>query len=106
MAGDIFLTKDRHWATASWAFRWAAEFLAANVNDDAVVARLRVIVDNNLNIIDLDDFEPNERARILELLRNKLLPDAESRLPTEDFDREGALEILKELSDMARDVSS
>jgi hypothetical protein len=106
MAGDIFLARDRHWTTASWAFRWAAEFLAASVNDDAIVARLRVIVDNNLNVIDLDDFQPAERARILDLLQNKLLPDAERRLPTDDFDREGALEILKKLSDMAREVSS
>lgn len=40
------------------------------------------------------------------LLANELVPDAERRLPAENFDREAGLEVLQQLARMARELPS
>ncbi|HEV8558309.1 MAG TPA: hypothetical protein VGR06_18210 [Actinophytocola sp.] len=106
MAGDIFVSKDRHWAASSWNFYWAAEFLVNNVEDDKAAAWIREVIDEHIMIIDLDgDFTPPARRLILRLLRDKLIPDAEKRFSPDDPERGGALKILRELADLAREVA-
>jgi hypothetical protein len=57
--------------------------------------------------LDLDaDFPEPTRTTILRLLATELVPDARNRLPTEDFDRDGALRVLQQLADMAREASN
>lgn len=110
MAGTIFVAPNRTWPAASWAFHWVAEYLADNLTDKDAIDYLREVVDTNMGLLSLKedggDFTPRARHQILNLLRNNLVPDAEQRLPTENFDREGALELLQQLADMARDASN
>jgi len=109
MAGTIFMAPNRTWPVASWAFHWVAEFLADNVEDKEAVDYLREVIDSNIGILSLmeegGDFNASARRQILDLLQNKLVPDAERRLPSENFDRTGGLEVLQELSDMACEIS-
>jgi hypothetical protein len=109
VAGTIFLDSRRSWPVASWAFRWVAEFLADRIEDEQAVDYLRRVIDSNMGILGLEesgDFSPAVRRQILHLLREDLVPDARVRLPSENFDREAALEILGQLANMAREVSN
>lgn len=109
MAGTIFVAPNRTWAVASWAFHWVAEYLADHVEDKEATDYLREVIDSNMGLLslkeDTGDFSPPVRQQILNLLQHELVPDAERRLPTENFDREGALNLLRQLADLAREAS-
>ncbi len=102
MAGTIAVTRDVRWSVASWAFHWVVQYLVNHVDDEDVVSRLQEIEENNLGWVGLDDFSAEQRQKILHILRQEIVPDAEQRLVLEDPDREHAINIIRELAEMAR----
>lgn len=106
MAGDVWLSKQAHWATNSSLYHWVLDFLISGVDDPTTVADLEEIRDANLGLVDLEDFDPIVQRRMLELLRQNLVPDAQSRLRKDMPDREGFIEGLEELANMAQETNT
>jgi len=106
MAGDVWLSKQAHWATNSSLYHWVLDFLISGVDDQTAVADLEEIRDANLGLVNLEDFDSKVRRRMLELLRHDLVPDAQSRLRADMPDRQGFIEGLEELAGMAQETTT
>jgi hypothetical protein len=101
MSGDIWITKNNHWMAASHMFYWVIEFLIANIDDTEIVQKLQVIADNNLQLIDFDEFSPEQRLKITEVLTTQLVPDARRRLHG-DISERSRIDLFWELSARAK----
>jgi hypothetical protein len=106
MAGDVWLSKQAHWATNSSLYHWVLDFLISRVDDPGAVADLEEIRDANLGLVNLEDFDPKVQRRMLELLRHDLVFDAQSRLRADMPDRQGFIEGLQELAGMAQETTT
>lgn len=102
VAGTIAITRDDRWSVASWAFHWVVQYLIDHIDDADAVRRLREIEEYNLGWVGLDDFSEQQRRKILHLLQQEIVPDAEQRLLPQDPARERAISTIRELADMAR----
>lgn len=102
MAGTILLTDDDTWSVASWAFYWVLDTLVEHVADDELVRQLREIEQENIGMLGLHDFAPEQQQRILDFLRNDIVPEAERNLLPDDPNRERAIDVIRELATMAR----
>lgn len=78
------------------------EFLIKSIDDPAARNELLEIQDNNLGLVDVADFDGDVQRQVLRLLRDDLVPDARQHLRPDIGDREGYLQVLQQLSDMAR----
>lgn len=101
MAGTIAVTKDDRWSTASWAYHWVLDYLIEHVTDSAVTSQLREIDEYNLGWVGLYDFAEPTRSEMVRMLADEIIPDAEKRLLPGKSEREGALDILRELQALA-----
>lgn len=99
MAGDIWITDDARWVVNNSLFNFVIEFLINHIGDPDTVAELKVIDDNNLKFIDASDFPAPARASIIAALRDDLVPEAEKRLPGDDW--AGFRDELRELAQLA-----
>ncbi|MDQ3404482.1 MAG: hypothetical protein M3548_14015 [Actinomycetota bacterium] len=106
MAGDIWINEDARWPVNSSLYHWVLEFLILNLDDLDTVANLEEIRDNNLGIVDVEDYPLPMRERIVTLLRDELVPDATVRLPHDMRNRDGYIDALGELALMAQSVHS
>lgn len=101
MAGTVAITRDDRWSVPSWAFHWVVEYLIDHVDDADVVNRLQEIEELNLGWLGLDDFSGEQRQKILHILQEEIVQDAEQRLLPQDLDREHAISVMRELAEMA-----
>jgi hypothetical protein len=105
MAGLIIISDrdDISWSAPSWLFDWVVGRLARDLPDEDAARRLDEIVDQNLGIVVVDDFEEDLRQRLLGSIRNQLVPWAESELFLRPgLNREGALNQIRDLAGMVR----
>jgi len=101
MSGTIAVTFDDRWSTASWAYHWVLDYLIEHVADPEVTAQLREIDENNLGWVGLYDFPEPTRSEMLGILADEIVPDAEQRLLPGKPERQGALDILREVQALA-----
>jgi hypothetical protein len=106
MAGDVWPSKQAHWAANSWLYYWVLDFLISGVDDPGAVADLEEIRDANLGLLNLEEFDSKVQRRMLELLRHDLVSDARSRLRADMPDRQGFIEGLEELAGMAQETTT
>lgn len=66
------------------------QHLIDHVDDEDVVSRLREIEEYNIGWVELDDFSEEQRRKILHILQQELVPEAEQRLLPQAQDRERA----------------
>jgi hypothetical protein len=100
MSGDIWLSKDVRWLANSSLYHWVLDFLIVSVDKPDAVRDLEEIRDNNLGLVNIEDFDLGTQHQMVHLLRESLVPQAESRLQGEG--RQDFLEALQELADMAK----
>ncbi len=101
MAGDVWLSKKVRWSANNSLYHWVLEFLLSSVDDRTAVESLEEIRDANIGLVNLEDFDSKVQHQILELLRGNLVHDALTRLPSGMSDRQGFIEGLQELADLA-----
>ncbi|GAA1401818.1 hypothetical protein ACFQZ4_47285 [Catellatospora coxensis] len=101
MSGTIAVAPDKRWSAAGWLFEWAVEALAEDLDDDAAVATLREIIDDNLGWLGLDDLSPATRAEVLRRIRTELVDRADRELPPALPNRSEAVDLLRDLSRLA-----
>jgi hypothetical protein len=106
MAGDVWLSRQAHWAANSSLYHWVLDFLIAGVDDPGAVTDLEEIRDANLGLVNLEDFDPKVQRRMLGLLGQDLVSDARSRLRADMPDRQGFIEGLEELAGMAQETTT
>jgi hypothetical protein len=102
MSGTIAISPAVRWSAAGWLFDWAVEFLADNVADPGVAADLREIVTENLGWLDLDDYGPETRAELRDIMQHQLVAAADESLPQTVPNRPAVIELLQELARKAR----
>ena len=101
MAGSIEVD-GKLWTAASWLFRWVVSSVADHAGLDADgQARLREIVDENLGWLSIDGLEPARRSIVRDWISERLVADADARLPVDlEADRAATLTHLGELAQM------
>lgn len=104
MGGIIALSPDTRWSVASWLYEWVARFIVQHVDDPGVAAKLQEVIDENLGWVEIPELPSEVRRTILEKLRNELVPAAESQLPATLPDRQGTLELIRKLAELACEV--
>jgi hypothetical protein len=102
MSGTIAISPDVRWSAAGWLFDWTVEFLADKVADPDVASDLREIVTENLGWLGLDDYGPEARAELRDIMQHRLLAAANENLPQTVPNRPAVIELLQELADKAR----
>jgi hypothetical protein len=102
MSGDIWLSKDVRWLANSSLYHWVLNFLIVSIDKPDTVRDLEEIRDNNLGLINIEDFDLGTQRQMVYLLRESLVPEAESRLRGDMEGRQDLLEALQELADMAK----
>jgi hypothetical protein len=102
MAGDVWLSAKDRWSANSSLYHWVLEFWISSLNDPVVVDALQEIRDVNIGLVNLEDFDPKVQHQMRELLRDNLVKDAQMRLRADLPDRQGFIEALQELADLAR----
>ncbi len=104
MSGTIALAPDARWSAAGWLFDWAVRFMAEQVGDPDASASLREVVDENLGWVDAAALPAAARHAVTEGLRNDLVPAAAGQLPSTLPGRQQVLDLVRELSALARRV--
>ncbi|WP_406051550.1 hypothetical protein [Kribbella sp. NBC_00889] len=101
MAGSMKVD-GKLWTAASWLFRWVVSSVADNAGlDPDGQATLREIVDENLGWLSIDDLEPARRSIVRDWISERLVADADARLPVDlEADRGATLTHLGELARM------
>jgi hypothetical protein len=99
--GTIEVQRNVRWSCAGWLFRWVLETLAAVVPASETSAKLREVIDENLGWLALDDLPLPERTKLRESIYSDLLAQAEDYLPADYEGREGALNLVRELAQLA-----
>lgn len=105
MSGTIAVTPDKRWSAAGWLFDWTVEALAKDLSDSTAVASMREIIEDNIGWLGLDDLSPDTRAEVLRRIKTELVDEAEKTLPATIPNRAAAIELLRELAQLAADVS-
>ncbi|MFK0158757.1 hypothetical protein ACIQVL_44245 [Streptomyces sp. NPDC090499] len=106
MAGMVDLSGRGYWTGPSWLFDWVVSGIAELVESGELATRLREIVELNLGLLDLGDFEDRASQEILDILASRILPVAEERLILRSgFDRESAIGQVRNLAALASDVA-
>jgi hypothetical protein len=106
MAGDVWLSREERWSVNSSLYHWVLEFLISSINDHRAVASLAEIRDANIGLVNVADFDPEVQHQVLDLLRDSLVHDAQTRLPPDMPDRQGFIAGLQELADLASAATS
>lgn len=81
MAGDIWVTREKRWPVNSSLYTWVLDFLVEQATSVAARTQLEEIRDENLGLVVLDDFSRTDRYELLEIIRDRLVPDAVERVP-------------------------
>jgi hypothetical protein len=106
MSGYIELASDRGWQAASGLFRFVAGFVADRVGSATVTGEIRDMVEFNLpHRLSLDELPVEARRTVLALLRDGFVAYAETALPRSSPDRDELLAHIRELADLAREVT-
>jgi hypothetical protein len=100
MAGLIVLKPDLDWIATGGLFDWTIEFLIQRLDDESAAQRLREIVDNNLGSLWINEFAPLTQLKIIQCLRDELIPAAEKTLPDTEH-KADAVQHLRELATLA-----
>jgi hypothetical protein len=103
MSGTIEVSSHARWSAAGWIFDWTVGYLAEHASDPRVAAQLREIVSDNLGWLGLDDYGPSARTDLVGIITKQLLPAAESALPATIANRASAIDLLRELAELAAD---
>ncbi len=102
MAGDVLLTKDAAWSASSSPFHWVVSFLARTFSGDVYIGPVAKVIDEeNISFITLEEFSSDNQRKILVAFSTKLVPDARERLPKDMPQRDEYIEQLQELADKA-----
>lgn len=102
MAGAIVIAPDEIWMVSNSPFRWVVDYLADKLSDGPAKEQLKAIADQGFDTLDLDNpdqFTPIDRAKILRMLHERLVPDAERLLPLDLSSRDEYVRALAELAD-------
>jgi hypothetical protein len=105
MAGAIGLSPDKIWTSAGWLFDWTIRFIAREVNDPQLTATVDEILRENLGLLDLDRLPAGLRKKVLRKLRDDLVPVAATTLPSTVPERQGVLDYLGGLAQLARELT-
>lgn len=101
MAGTIELGYSDRWNVPSWAFNFVLDYLVTALDDEPIAEKLRELDEENVGFLNIGEFEPLVRARVLTMLRDGLVADADARFPKDLPGRTGGIARLKELADLA-----
>jgi hypothetical protein len=103
MAGSIKVDESSGeplWSAASWLFDWVLNRLVDDAEvDQHLAAMVREIVDENLGWFSLRDLGPVDRSIVRSWLADRLVEDADAKLPAALAQRD---EVLLYLADLAR----
>jgi hypothetical protein len=102
MAGTIEISSVSRWSAASWLFDWVLRSIAATTNDPKLAAELLEIVEENLGWLTVGDLEAVQKDVFFKAVSNSLLVKADAELPDGLPDRQGVVELLRELVDIVR----
>jgi hypothetical protein len=102
MSGTIVFDEKRDWSVSSGIFNWVIEFLASTVNDKPTQDELRLIDEQNFRWLELANLSEEGKHDVLVALRDRLVPHAEEHFPHSPY-REGALEVIRELAELANE---
>jgi hypothetical protein len=105
MSGTIALSHDTRWSGAGWLFDWVLRFVAREAGDERISADLQEIMEENLGWFDLTTLPVEIRRVVTEKLGYELVDAAETTLPGTLPERQRVLELLRDLSEMARGIS-
>lgn len=98
MAADVKLAPGTYWSTSGGLFGYIIERLALVAGDPKVAAELRLVDQANLGVVDLGDFGPQVRRRLLSYLADGLVNDAATAPPPQAPDWDTTLSALGELA--------
>src|SRR6266480_2007566 len=99
MAGLLVFEPDADWTATGGLFDWTLEFLIQRLSDQAAVARLREVVDNNLGSLWVSDFPLETQQEIVAAIRGEVIAAAERELPESEH-KTAAVRHLQELVDL------
>jgi hypothetical protein len=102
MSGTIAVNQDTRWSAAGWLFDWTVELLADNVTDPDLAKDLREIVEENLGWLGLGDFGPDAERQLRTLIQQRLVTEADKRLPDSLANRPAVLDLLRDLVTMSK----
>jgi hypothetical protein len=95
----IHFGDDASWSGPSWLFDWIVDNIADVIDDPPLAAELKEVVEHNIGFIGVNDFPPSQWARVVDVIRNRIVPIAERDLRLlPGFDREGALQQIRDLA--------
>jgi hypothetical protein len=72
MAGDIYLD-GKVWSASSWLFDYVVERIADEIGESQLSLKIRDIITNNLGLLKLADFGPNDQRLILAAISERLV---------------------------------
>jgi hypothetical protein len=101
MAGTIELGGSDRWDVPSWAFNFVLDYLVTRLDGEPIAQELQEVDEENIGFLNIGEFEPAVRTRVLALLDDGLVAAAEKRLPEDLPGRAGGIARLKELADLA-----
>ncbi|CRK61007.1 hypothetical protein [Alloactinosynnema sp. L-07] len=99
MSGDIWITRQLRWPVNDSLYHWVLDFLIDRTVDAETLADLEEIRDENLGVVVVEDFPTPVRNTMVAAIRDELVPDAEKRLPGEDWAE--YRDALRELAGLA-----
>jgi len=101
MAGSIEVD-GQLWTAASWLFDWVLNRIVDDAEVDQYVAvMVREIVDENLGWFSLRDLDPADRSIVRSWLADRLVEDADAKLPAELAQRDDVLLYHADLASLA-----
>jgi uncharacterized protein (DUF2236 family) len=90
------------WTAASWLFDWVLNRIVDDAEVDQYVAvMVREIVDEHLGWFSLRDLDPADRSIVRSWLADRLVEDADAKLPAELAERDDVLLYLADLTRLA-----
>ncbi|MBC6451731.1 hypothetical protein [Actinokineospora xionganensis] len=96
MSGDIWITRQLRWPVNDSLYNWVLDFLIDRTADADALAELEEVRDENLGVVVVEDFPQAVRAAMVAAIRDDLVPEAEKRLPGDEW-----AEFRDELSKLA-----
>jgi hypothetical protein len=101
MPGVISLGGKARWPATGWLYCWVVGFLAKNVVRQQLAADIDHVRAKDSGLLEFEVFGPEADREMRALLRDRLVPVAEKCFPPTMRGRAPALELLRELAELA-----
>jgi hypothetical protein len=105
MSGYISLSSDIGWQATSGVFRFVANFIAERAGSESLRTQIHDMIEVNLpHQISLEELPPEDRNKVLQILRNDIVGHAQANLAGFPEARGKPLDHVRKLAELAGEI--